>query len=556
MKAPDDITGLCIWLDADNIAGKVQGNTVTSWADATANGNDAAEATNPPTYDDGLNFPEGAPGLLFDAVAERLTIAADASHDNSQATYIVIARLLDMREPAGNAYLLNKRNADPSTVSIVFTDQTTSKWTAWCRLAGSTATVRELANSGEYDGTMTMHVVRAKSGSQKYQMASLHGPLNLLAEQTTAANLDTAGTNDITIGRHPTTNNTEDRDRIIYQVIAFNNYISDADLDELVEWFQTTKYTNRWREQAQMFGTDGIYGVGIWVSGSTAYLTYVETDNVSVGYKTASLSDPHNWTDHGTIFTTASNCRKARLVKVGSTWFLFYDDRNGFIRVATGASPAALVDYGSNPILSGTGTGWEQYVRHPFVLAPGETHDGGWHMLYDGRQDLGSPGGAVSGFGAVGHATSSDGLTWTRDTANNPVLSPTGVAGDGDADDCAEPSAWWDAANSVYRVFWAGYRGDPYTHHMYEGESSDLTAVTRPYSGSNACQILPLSPDDTNDFNSESLDSPAVYPTGDGDLSMYYTAFNRATSFRVYRALWEGAGPTNAARRRQTVSSF
>ncbi len=226
--------------------------------------------------------------------------------------------------------------------------------------------------------------------------------------------------------------------------------------------------------------------------------------------------DPHNWADQGTIFTAAAACRSARLVKSGSTWYLYYDVRAGGIRVATGASPASLSDYGSNPILSGSGTGWETFVRHPFVLTPAETHDGGWHMLYDGRDNT-----STSGIGAVGHATSADGLSWTRDTANNPVLSPTGDE-TFEGGDCAEPSAYWDGSN--YHVFWAGFYLHPvaastFPHHIGAGTSSDLTSVTR----GNGNPILPLS-QVAADFDCIGRGAVPLC-AGDGSFHLYYAGF-------------------------------
>lgn len=49
---PDSIAGanLKLWLKADAIVGKVNNDTITTWADSSGNNYDAAEATNPPTY--------------------------------------------------------------------------------------------------------------------------------------------------------------------------------------------------------------------------------------------------------------------------------------------------------------------------------------------------------------------------------------------------------------------------------------------------------------------------------------------------------------------------
>lgn len=529
---PDEISGLALWLDPTTITGKSHGDTVTSWADSSGNGRNATEATNPPTYDDGTGNYEGVPGVRFDALAERLTVASSAGLSNNQATYIVVARLesyeVDL-STSNSCWLFNKYNTNPATAAIRLHGQ---GYQSLYRIEGSEGTAYIQDTDAYVDQTVSMHILRASASRVRYDVATAAGALDgaytPVQNDVIAGGLDDDNHNTLVIGNHPTTNNTTNVPRTIYDVLVYNRSLTDEEVQNLGLWFRD-KYQSKWVKLGQQFSGANHYSVNIFIDGTTAYLTYVKSDNVSIGYMTADISDPLNWTDQGTIFTTSSNARTARLVKDGSTWYLFYDDRpNGTLRVATGASIGALSDYGSNPILSGTGTDWEQYVRHGFVLTPDETHDGDWHMLYDGRK-----GTSVSGVGAVGHATSSDGLSWTRDAANNPVISPVGGT-QWEGNDCGEPRAYWDG--SQYRVFWAGYLVDwtetgttLYPHLLGEGTSSDLGSVTR----SNANPILPVSQYDGTHFDTVSLLSPCPYVPGDGNFYLYYTGFDSGINFGI-----------------------
>ncbi len=69
-----------------------------------------------------------------------------------------------------------------------------------------------------------------------------------------------------------------------------------------------------------------------------------------------------------------------------------------------------------------------------------------YHMYYTGV-----PSGGLSGALAIGHATSDDGIIWTKDTGN-PVLSPTGTIADWNGAQVAEPGAVV-FNNNVYLFF-------------------------------------------------------------------------------------------------------
>lgn len=102
---------------------------------------------------------------------------------------------------------------------------------------------------------------------------------------------------------------------------------------------------------------------------------------------------------------------------VDDTIYLYYSgsDDHETLDIGLATSPLDPVDFTrrtSGPILETGGRGDfdSQRLETPSVWVEGDT----WHMVYAG----------VSGTRSIGHATSPDGVNWTKDDAN-PVLTPT-----------------------------------------------------------------------------------------------------------------------------------
>lgn len=92
-----------------------------------------------------------------------------------------------------------------------------------------------------------------------------------------------------------------------------------------------------------------------------------------------------------------------------------------------GAAFSPFIPYDSNPVLSPGGG--EFLAAFGSVLKVSSTY----HMYY------------MIGNTTIGHATSSDGKTWTKDTANNPVFT-VGAGGSWDADGVGTPNVWKEGA--------------------------------------------------------------------------------------------------------------
>lgn len=83
---PASISGLDLWLAADEITGLSDGDPVTSWADLSSAGNDATESTYPPTYRAGVL--NGLPVVEFDATNDRL--GTNCSGSGAEQTIIMV----------------------------------------------------------------------------------------------------------------------------------------------------------------------------------------------------------------------------------------------------------------------------------------------------------------------------------------------------------------------------------------------------------------------------------------------------------------------------------
>lgn len=108
--SPDDISGLVVWLAADEITGLSDGDPVATWSDLSGNGNDATEATNTPTYQ--TNEINSLPIVRFDGINDEMHIADDATLDVSNITIFSVVKL----GSGGLAYICNK-NYDGSSVA-------------------------------------------------------------------------------------------------------------------------------------------------------------------------------------------------------------------------------------------------------------------------------------------------------------------------------------------------------------------------------------------------------------------------------------------------------
>jgi predicted GH43/DUF377 family glycosyl hydrolase len=144
--------------------------------------------------------------------------------------------------------------------------------------------------------------------------------------------------------------------------------------------------------------------------------TYDDSTTVNIGW--AYSADGTSWTKGGQLIT-ARSLEDPYLIKVGSTYYLYAEDKADSpfrnIRLFTSTDFATWNDEGDILDIGASGAWDDQDVSSPVVWREGST----WKMLYEGRKVSGQQ-------GAVGLATSSDGISWTKDGAN-PVFEEADI---------------------------------------------------------------------------------------------------------------------------------
>jgi predicted GH43/DUF377 family glycosyl hydrolase len=164
---------------------------------------------------------------------------------------------------------------------------------------------------------------------------------------------------------------------------------------------------------------------------------------------------------------------------------------------------------------------WDQHPGNPVLEpgAPGSWDDGGgfvlavvfngsnYHLWYEGL----SPDGYWRG---IGHATSPDRVTWTKDDPANPVLTPGGAPGGWDDVGVSGAAVIWDGAQ--FRMWYGGVAGDGVERACY-ATSPDGTTWTKL-----ACNLPGLEPGVPNDWDLDEVRPITVIIEG-GTYRMWYS---------------------------------
>ncbi|MGB8644401.1 MAG: cohesin domain-containing protein [Anaerolineae bacterium] len=157
------------------------------------------------------------------------------------------------------------------------------------------------------------------------------------------------------------------------------------------------------------------------------------------------------------------------VIKDAGAYKMWYAGRNAASVYAIGyATSPDGITWTKNPtavLQVGSPSTWDsQYVREPSVVKIGSTY----HMWYSGT--------AQWPYFRIGHATSTDAINWTKDSAN-PVLVPT--AGGWDANETYSPSVVMNG--SVFEMFYSGNsNGQWMTGHASSNDGVTWTKDTNP----------------------------------------------------------------------------
>ena len=87
---PTDISGVQLWLDANQLSGVADGGTVASWADKSGQGNNATQSTeaHKPTFQ--VNIVNNLPVVRFNDVTDFLTVANPSVFDEASGTIFIV----------------------------------------------------------------------------------------------------------------------------------------------------------------------------------------------------------------------------------------------------------------------------------------------------------------------------------------------------------------------------------------------------------------------------------------------------------------------------------
>jgi len=211
----------------------------------------------------------------------------------------------------------------------------------------------------------------------------------------------------------------------------------------------------------------------VLIEGTTYHMWYVGDDGTysRIGHATSAdgitwtkdtlnpvldLGPAGSWNDDKVYFPS--------VVFDGAMFHMWFSGHDGAswdgIGYATSPDGSAWTKYFNNPIFVGSAREWDGTAGGPTVLIEGTTY----HMWYHGADDVSQQ---------IGHATSSDGIIWTKDT-HNPVLD-AGSAGSWDRPRVQNPRVSFDGTD--YHMWYAG--GGLFTWRIGYAKSPDGVTWTK-----------------------------------------------------------------------------
>lgn len=253
--------------------------------------------------------------------------------------------------------------------------------------------------------------------------------------------------------------------------------------------------------------------------GSSYKMWYVGYDGSTrrIGYATS--PDGLTWTKHGSnpvllpgTGWESNGVFAPAVITDSGLYKMWYagGDNEGAVRIGYATSPdgVAWTKYDSNPVLGvgGDGTWEDEDVVEPTVLRMDSTYHL-WYSAYDGQTSR------------IGHATSLDGITWSKDTAN-PVLD-LGAPGAWDWLDVYGPSVI--RYNDTFLLWYAG-ETLPEAYQTGYALSPDGSAWTR--------QQMLIPEGSPGAFDDDSADYPAVI-TETGRFKIWYSGLKDGGSYTI-----------------------
>jgi predicted GH43/DUF377 family glycosyl hydrolase len=259
-----------------------------------------------------------------------------------------------------------------------------------------------------------------------------------------------------------------------------------------------------------------VFGSGVILDGSTYKMWYTSYSAASttkkIGYATSTNGLGWNKSTNPVLSPGATGAWDAKgvyyaaVIKDGTTYKMWYTGVNasniGQVGYATSPNGTAWTKYAGNPVVT-TGSWDSTYVGQVSVIKIGSTY----YMWYRGGSSTG---------GAIGYATSPDGITWTK----GPIAID---GGSGDFDTTpASPEVIFDG--TTYHMFYTGC--DNNWENCQQGYATSGNGTTWTRQGT----ILPMGASGTWDDSGVEYASVVLAGT---TLKMWYNGYDGASSYPI-----------------------
>ncbi len=169
---------------------------------------------------------------------------------------------------------------------------------------------------------------------------------------------------------------------------------------------------------------------------------------------------------------------------------------------------------------SSLATDWDsERVETPSVIKVGSTY----HLYYSGCKNST----CAANIFSIGHATSSDGVSWSRD-AGNPVVSPSSTLAEWGGSGVGEPFAYFHAATGQIFLYYVGGRPLPANSTIQQAaillaKSANGSSFSKELDGSDSRVILTRNIAGAINGSVYGYSTPALVTDLEGKIRMFYS---------------------------------